>query len=216
MVIWIDHADVVSELEDLGIDTTPWTAGSYEKMDKEILKAQREFERLTRRKFEQDTLTEKQSGSGSPILVLRYFPIVSITTIIIENVPGYPYALTVSEYRIDNDIGSVHLVSTYPLLISYFPRGNLNIEATYVYGYQVADIPDDIKDTILYITLIGIIMRTPGDWEKLGLKSLRIAQYAEAYGGAKGKASGIYAPQKEYWAEKIGSTIARYKRIPVV
>jgi len=222
MQIWIDHVDVVSELEDLGIDTAPWIDNSYAKMDKEVLKAQREFERLTRRKFEQDTITEKMNGSGKESLVLRYFPVVSIASIKITDVPGWPYTLTLAQYRVDVETGVVVLVKTEPLLVARFSPGNLNVEATYTYGYLVADIPQDIKDCIIYMSLIGIIMRTPADWEKLGLKGVRIAQYAEQYGyvsGTKGKTSivsGIYGPQKQVWQEKIESTIARYKRIPVV
>jgi len=216
MLIWISHDLLVEELEDLGLDTTAWTDNNYAKLDAEILKQQRVFERLTRRKFEQATIVEKLNGTGKESIVLRYFPIISISSIIIEDVPGYPYLLTLSEFRVDKETGIVVLVSTYPKLTSYFIKGKQNVTATYVYGYATGTIPEDIQDTILYMTLIGVIMRTPGDWEKLGLKSIRIAQYAESFGSSKSKSGGIYAPQKDYWADTIKSTIARYKRMPVL
>jgi len=216
MQVWISQPDVVKELEDLGIDTAQWTSDSYAKLNAEILKQQRMFERLTRRKYERATITEKLNGSGKDTIILRYFPVVSIGSIVIEDVPGYPYTLLLTEYRLDEETGVLSLIRTYPLMIANFAQGKLNIVATYTFGYLVADIPEDIQDALLYMTLIGVIMRTPGDWEKLGLKSIRIAQYAESYGAGKGMASGIFAPQKDYWAQTIDSTIARYKRMPVV
>ena len=218
MDVWVDQAEIISELSDLGIDTTPWSTNSYEKLNKEILKAQREFERLTRRKFQKDTLVEKIDGMGTAWIILRYFPVIGNVVVTITDIPQYQQTLQLAEYRLERETGRLTLVSTRPFLIATFPRGNLNIEATYEYGYEVVDIPEDIKDTISDITMMSVIFRTPADWEKSGLKSIRIAQYAESYNTpGSGKASGgIYAAQKTNWVNLINETISRYKRIPIV
>jgi len=209
---WPTISDITSILSDLGIDIAPWTASDNAKLKVEIYKAQREFERLTRRKYEDATITEKLDGSGRETIILRYFPINSVTSISIIDIVNYQEVLTVSEYRVDNETGVVTLVSTQPQIISVFPLGNQNIEVVYNYGYTT--IPDDIKDAIIYMTVIQVIYRCPAEWEKLGLRSLRIAQYSESYGGDG--ASGIFGAQKQEWTNKIKQTIANYKRTLVI
>jgi len=211
MNVWITQQDVIDELKDLGIDTEEWKQGSYSKLNKVILRAQRDFERLTRRKFEKVTITEKISGSGKPTIVLRYFPIVSITSIIVTDVPSYQQDVTVTEYRVDEETGVIHLVSTLPVSMAYFPEGHLNIEVIYMYGYELADIPDDIKDCILKMVLIRIIMRSPAEWESEGLKSIKISQYAEAYNVNK-TSGGLFSTQREQWQNDINDIIMRFKR----
>lgn len=220
MNVWVDQEEVIELLTDLGIDTSSWEASSYEKLNREILRAQRAFERLTRRKFEQTTVTERLDGTGKETIILTNFPVTELVSVTVENLPGYPYTLTLSEYRLEEETGILHLVSTQPFQISIFPLGLLSITATYKYGYLVAgeinNIPEDIQDCILYMVAIKVIMRTPADWEKLGLKAIRIAQYSESYGKVAEKESGIFGPQKEEWTRTINETIRRYKRIPIV
>jgi len=221
MEIWVDQADIIEELQDLGITTTAWELDSYAKLNKVILKSQREFERLTRRKFEKADLTEKINGTGKSGIVLRYYPINSIDSIVMEDIPGYQQALTMSEYRFEEETGRVELVATQPILIAVFPEGNLNIVATYNYGYEVADIPEDIKDAISVAVQFEVISRTPEDWEKKGLKGLRIGQYQEQYGSVASAsnnplAAGIFGPQKTKWMEEFNNVVASYKRTLVV
>jgi hypothetical protein len=215
MNVWVTQADIIEELTDLGIDTTDWEAGSYAKLNKEILRTQRRFESLTKRKYEKDDHTELLNGSGKDLLVLSYYPINSIDYIKIKDKYGGITPLTAAEYRVDESTGRVKLISVEPFKFDaemVFPEDYLNLEAKYNYGYEVADIPEDIKDAIKYMTMINVITRTPADFQKQGLKSLRIAHYQEAYASPS---QGIYKVQLDTWGDYIREVINRYRRTPV-
>lgn len=222
MDIWADLDRITTILEDLGIDTTSWVADSHAKMKSVVLEAQREFEGRTRRKFEEATRTEKHDGRKKNTLVLKYYPVSNIASIKILDVPigQAPYILT--GWRLEEETGIVIATSTLPVFgdpygtsyLGYFPEGKRNIEVEYTYGYPSGDIPEDIVDAIELMTVLDIMSRSPQDWEKEGLVSIRIAAYSESY-GAGSYYGGAYGQQRRDWTERIKMTIARHKKIPV-
>lgn len=214
MQIWVQQSDIISELEDLGIDTTPWSASGYAKLNIEILRAQREFELKTRRKFERATITEKANGNNRPEIVLAQIPIVSVNSLTILEGLEYPFPIPVGSYKVDNETGIIHLYSALPYIANYFPSGEMNIEANYTHGYLVTptnEIPDDIKDAIAKMVIMNVLSRTPADWEKTGLRGIRIANYQESYGGG-----GLYGNWKKEQKSVVDVVISRYKRLLIL
>ncbi len=214
MNIWVDSCSIVARMGELGIATTGWTSGSPSKLDSLILEKQREFERKTKRKFEKQTETILIDGNGKDTIVLPNFPVNSITSIIsLGCVIGDDSDIT--SYRIDNSTGRVQAIGGGSNAYVYFPEGFMNIQVIYDYGYEVIpnnNIPDDIKDAVIFMVLLDVISRTPADWEKTGLANMKIADYSEGYAGGE-YYGGIYGAQKREWTKKVEEIIQNYKRI---
>jgi len=92
------------------------------------------FKNEVNRPLEQATYKEKYCGSGTSNLVLKHYPVVSMT------------AVSNSDYIVDDieiqDKGEINLTD------AVFEEGRWNHGFTYVAGYLEADIPDDIQDAI--------------------------------------------------------------------
>lgn len=101
---------------------------------------------LNRNLWAQDYVAEKYNGVGSVTLMVRNWPINSITSLVIDGItiPPSGDGVNQSGYYFDNNQIS---------LIGYtFTRGNMNVRLSYNAGYTV--IPDDVVkgciDMVIY------------------------------------------------------------------
>lgn len=119
-----------------------------EKLQRIADETEAEIKEFLNRDLETATYTEKYDGNGESRLVLRQFPITSITTLEIydgldsnnaevwdEQVQGTDYDRLV----IDVDTISIYIDGTT------FPSGTENIRITYVAGYASTAIPKEIE-----------------------------------------------------------------------
>jgi len=89
-----------------------------------------EIERKTGRVFRQRTVTEVRDGHGRATLVLRAWPVISLTTFTIDDA-----AVTADAYVLEAALGTVTLTS------SVFAAGVGNVGLTYTAGYSDAARP---------------------------------------------------------------------------
>jgi len=97
------------------------------------------FETYCDRTFDSDTYIEYYDGGGRDMLVLKHYPIISITSIYDDSDWGWgaSYLVDSDNYMIKNDREVVYK-SGY-VFYDYIQ----NVKVTYVAGY--ATIPDDLK-----------------------------------------------------------------------
>ena len=218
MVSWVTEANILNRLEEMEIDTTPWTAGTPSKLSTVILQKQREFERRTKRKFEEATSTIYLNGRGTSMLVTPEFPVTDITSItVFDEFLTADQGYEVSGYRLEETTGRVHLSGISPLSLGIFPAGNMNIQVIYTHGYSVSptvEIPDDIQDAIEMMVTLSVISRTPKEWELGNLKAFKIGGYSETYGSGKYQGGPYYEYRKRN-EEVIDAIISNY-RIPLM
>ena len=217
MELWVDQDLVAERLAEMGIDTTAWVVGiSPTKLEKEILRQQRVFERSTRRKFEETTATILINGRGTSMLVLPEFPVSSITSItVFDEFLTADQGYLIQAWRLEEDTGRVHLSGAASTSLAFFPEGKMNVQVKYTYGYKVTPtvaIPDDIQDAIELMTTLSVIARSPKDFELDGLKGFKIGQYSETYGVGKDK-SGPYYEYEARNSKIIQEIIDRYKKM---
>lgn len=85
------------------------------------------------RELEQSTYNEKYCGSGTPFLVLKNYPIISLTSV---------SSLNVNDINIVDDEGLIYNS------IGDFAEGRFNIPIEYEAGYAADNIPQFIKDAV--------------------------------------------------------------------
>jgi uncharacterized phiE125 gp8 family phage protein len=98
------------------------------------------IERYLDRKIKSQTVTEIQHGRRQDILILREWPVTSITELRVDMDHVFSDPSTVvpqAEYGIGDDKNSLVYYDTV------FPRGNNNVKIVYVAGY--ATVPSDIE-----------------------------------------------------------------------
>lgn len=94
------------------------------------------------RKFVSETFTEYYDGSGLPDLILKNYPIISVTSLNIDGSRVFDSVTDVTvadNVIIDNNAGIITLWRNY----SHFPKGLRNVKVVYVAGY--ATIPVDVQ-----------------------------------------------------------------------
>lgn len=212
MVVWVDQESIISRITEMGFETTYWASDTYAELDKVILKAQREFERRTRRSFEQADLTERVDGHGKTTIVLSQFPVNSITSIALIDL-ALAYQPTITGYRFEEATGIVHIEAIYPHAYAVFPEGIQNLEVIYNYGYVTpGSIPDDIKDAIELMTLLQVILRSPKEYEQDGIVSEKIGNFSQSF-GAGAYYGGVLGDQKKDWRSTINAIISNYRKV---
>jgi uncharacterized phiE125 gp8 family phage protein len=98
------------------------------------------IERYLDRKIKSQTITEIQHGRRQDILILREWPVTSITELRVDMDHVFSDASTLipsADYGIGDDKNSLVYYDTV------FPRGNNNVKIVYVAGY--ATVPSDIE-----------------------------------------------------------------------
>ncbi len=117
-------------------------------------------------------------------LVLKHFPIVTLTELINDANSSSPITLDSSSYYVDSESGIIQLlnnittssVSYYNNYVGYFSKGNRTVRVKYTYGYS--DVPEIIQ------TIANLML---AKWAKIqlqqsdadGMKSVRIGNYSE-------------------------------------
>lgn len=163
-----------------------------------IAGAQSRAERFCGRLFDTATFTEKYSGNGSEILLLKNFPITSITSIT-ERDRG-AYAST--EYTFDADSGEVRLLGTsegrFPAdeygevganqfgVSPCFPVGFRNLTVVYVgaYGSGATAVPADLTLAMLQFVDYLFAPVKDGAIPDTSLKSETLGDYSYTRGDA--------------------------------
>ncbi len=145
------------------------------------------IERYCGREFSYETVTDEMySGDGTQELLLRRFPVASLTTITIVDSAGNEtdYA-SATYFRVDLDSG---IVQWRPDQYCTFPVGFENIKATYVGGYQ--RVPADLQSACVQIVeaLVGI------ESSDARLTQEKLGDYARTFRVHGEDASPIFSP----------------------
>lgn len=140
--------------------------------------AQAQAERWCGRLFDSATHTEKYSGSGTEILVLRNAPVASVTSITLTRPTGDSYTVDSSTYAVDLESGVVKFdpAATYRVTTDWwgerepqadwspqpaFSLGHYNVTVVYVGGYTSQTMPNDLK-LAMYQYVDELVARSPG------------------------------------------------------
>lgn len=100
-----------------------------------------EIESKTGRIYMQRTVQEQREGPNSHVLMLRAWPVISITTFTIDGA-----AVSVSDYALDNEHGIISM-RTGPIL--WDPYGPARIALAYEGGYAEANMPGRVLSLAL-------------------------------------------------------------------
>lgn len=100
-------------------------------------------ERYTGRILEEQDLTETANGNGTHSLVIRAFPITTISRISIDADWQFLDALDPSEYIVNNECFVVRKL--------VWPQGIQNIQLTLTAGYAYDDVPADLTQINLHL-----------------------------------------------------------------
>ncbi len=151
-------------------------------------------------KLEETEYTEKYAGTDTTKLLLKNKPIISITSLSVDDVE----LVEDDDFEIlEKESAVLHkktkwLKSSYENPINNTPKASsnqalLNIDIEYLAGYET--IPLDIQD----ITLQEVIRRYKGVWEQGEVKSWSLAGASESYAGKEiDKESGLLKENADY------------------
>lgn len=95
------------------------------------------------RKFESATFTQDYNGSGTRNLMLRQFPIISVTTVTRTKADAADTQVVVAstEYNIHADAGILQMHPVNYSDSAVWIKGDMNYEIVYVAGYATASMP---------------------------------------------------------------------------
>lgn len=136
-------------LEIPALDTTFDT-----KLERLINVASSYFEKYTRRKLVTDTYTDFVDGRASNRIMLKQWPIQSITSVNIDNssIFGANTLIDASEYFIEENFGLVRVGGIEGSFGSLWTKGTRNIKVVYVAGLGTAaggDLPPELEQACL-------------------------------------------------------------------
>lgn len=100
--------------------------------------------RFCGRAFVSTAYTETYSGDGTTELLLRHYPLITLTTVTITDDDGTEYDIATDQFRLDEAAGIVHFKPDADDDYTWWPEGTLNIEIVYTAGY--ATVPDDVQE----------------------------------------------------------------------
>lgn len=136
----IDLTTVAIVKDTIGIPVVDTTQDT--KLDRIVSAASRRIMGFCDRRFIEETYTDVYNGRRSDTLLLKQFPVSSITSIHIdaESTFGASTLVDATEYKI--------LHSSLAVMISgrRFDVGVANIQVIYTAGYLFANIPEDLQD----------------------------------------------------------------------
>lgn len=125
-----------------------------------------QIERITNRKFNDATYTEKYDGNGQDFLMLNQYPVISLTSVNYVNpLDDATTELSVDDITINNETGELY----YPFR---FAKGRYNVSVVYTAGYT--SVPDALKLTVCEMVydaastsskLSGLTREKLGDYE---------------------------------------------------
>ena len=126
---------------------------------------------------------EYHSGNGKNLLLLNHHPIVELKKIEYVHSAYYTTYAGLGTIEIIRDQNILRSIA-YPVEVggnaSVFPKGKNNIKITYTYGYAEEDVPEDLKEAIIYLTadtVLGFLGSKTG-----GGGSTSIKEFSKNYG----------------------------------
>ena len=194
---WITYESVVEILEEVGLDLTAWEGdGTFPKIARIIEQCQARIESECRRKFEPKTRVQTFNGPGADRVVLAEYPVIRVKSVTVSG-------MAVSEGGLvcDKECGILYCTS------GVFTRGIQNVQVKYRYGYGT--IPEELKEVLTKLAAREVIMRSPGEAEQHGLKSIRILNFSESY------TTGLFSRQIEEWSDLAKDVIRRYRKVVI-
>lgn len=99
------------------------------------------FNTITRRSLLSRDHSEYHDGDGGAVLFLDNYPVSALTHLYIDPDRAYGAETEIAsgDYALYADIGKVRLIS------QVFDKGPLSIKAVYTAGYELADVPADLR-----------------------------------------------------------------------
>jgi len=137
--------------------------------------------------------TEFHSGQGTHELMLDRKNINELLSIEILNRVPDNGIISTSSIEVLSNMGVLRLkriVESANILLMNFPRGQNNIKVTYTSGYEIGEVPKEILDAIVLLTIADILGDQAGF--EGGGTSISVEGYSQSF-GAKGKYSEIRA-----------------------
>ncbi|NDD75548.1 MAG: hypothetical protein EBZ40_11325 [Gammaproteobacteria bacterium] len=143
--------------------------------------------------FELTARTEYYNGSGEETIMLREWPVASVASVVIRYAGGQTETVDATTYRVDSESGvlsRIDAVRTRYGVTSFgnidsifaaeprFPDGFGNIAVTYTGGYDIANIPPDLK--MACYRLIDLAYSARG--RNFALASESLGQYSYSNG----------------------------------
>lgn len=131
----------------------------------------------TGRKFVSTTYTEHYDGTGASKLILKEYPVVSITSVHSDSNRdfGADSLLSADDYIIDKKSGILTLWNGE----SHFSSGVRNVKVVYVAGYAAGDMPYDLKHAAKLI--VATIYRRQFQDQRFGLLSETVGERTMTY-----------------------------------
>lgn len=154
--------------------------------------------------------------SNQSELVLKHFPILSISEVTDNASSSNSKILNTSSYGFDAESGILHLLNVVPenvddtYIIYSFTRGNRTVRVKYVSGYST--VPDVIvKLSTLMLARWAEIKNVLNTSQAENLKSVKIGDYTETYdlnfSNVKSKFDDVLVPMikrvKQYYTEGV-------------
>ena len=87
---------------------------------------------------------EEYDGEGTYVLMLRQFPIITLTSVETMESDGTLLTCLTAQFRTDDDVGEIRHIPECTCDYTYFPKGYRNILVTYQAGF--ATIPEDVQE----------------------------------------------------------------------
>ncbi len=128
--------------------------------------AQGQIESWLKRAVESTAYSETRDGDGSSLLYLKNYPIVSVTSITINDVAVTDLSTNV---KTNLNTGAVYLKS------GIFTSGFQNVTVVYTAGYAASAIPDEIKAAVIELAAIIYKDSTQGSG-RLGIQSEAVSE----------------------------------------
>lgn len=139
----------------------------------------------------QATMRETYDGDGSRSLVLKQFPVDSLTTVTITDDDGTEYDIATDQFRVNAVTGVMLFKPDADDDYTYFPEGFQNVAIVYVAGYET--VPDDLQEAAIEL-MEQVVTLSPG------VKGERLGDYAVTFRDAASQMSA------HFWA-----VVARYR-----
>lgn len=145
------------------------------------------IERWCGRVLNMDERTEYYDGSGSRMLLLKEYPLVELTGVVVVESDGTETTLDVDSFDMDAESGEVWFAPwSTEGAYGTFPQGKKNIKITYIGGYALTEIeqaeetdsiliPEDLKEAV--VLLAAYLLSTQR--KDLSINGYRLDAYAE-------------------------------------
>lgn len=119
------------------------------------------IEQYCDRTFASTAYTGKQDGTGAQWIYVDNPPIISFTSVVIEDPDGTTETILASQFRTDTTAGKIWFKDDNSSSFVYFPCGFQNIQINYTGGY--ATIPAPVQQACLLVAR-ALYAQSGGGW----------------------------------------------------